>query len=181
MNPVHTAPSYLQAKHSPTSRRMKLETTKQNAGSSGWSFCCPSWWHPVSVLTAHSRLSWMRFIAGFLVCPDKCGTVNFVFNNWQLRVVSWGGVRLSPLGTSANIWPIVPGPDNRWWVWSSRWNENWQGKPKYSEKTCTVPLCPPQIPHDLTWDRTRVAAVGSRRLTAWAMARPSTEGMSCLE
>jgi hypothetical protein len=21
-------------------------------------------------------------------------------------------------------------------VWSSRWNENWQGKPKYSEKTC---------------------------------------------
>jgi hypothetical protein len=26
---------------------------------------------------------------------------------------------------------------------------------------------------DLTWDRTRAAAVGSRRLTAWAMARPS--------
>jgi hypothetical protein len=23
-----------------------------------------------------------------------------------------------------------------WWVWSSRCNENWQGKPKYSEKTC---------------------------------------------
>jgi hypothetical protein len=22
------------------------------------------------------------------------------------------------------------------WVWSSRWNEDWQGKPKYSEKTC---------------------------------------------
>jgi hypothetical protein len=21
-------------------------------------------------------------------------------------------------------------------MWSSRWNENWQGKPKYSEKTC---------------------------------------------
>jgi hypothetical protein len=27
----------------------------------------------------------------------------------------------------------------------------WQGKPKYSEKFCPVPLCPPQIPHDLTW------------------------------
>jgi hypothetical protein len=27
----------------------------------------------------------------------------------------------------------------------------WQRKPKYSEKkTCPVPLCPPQIPHDLT-------------------------------
>jgi hypothetical protein len=24
-----------------------------------------------------------------------------------------------------------------------------------------VPLCPPQIPYDLTWDRTRTAAVGS--------------------
>jgi hypothetical protein len=37
-----------------------------------------------------------------------------------------------------------------------------------------VPLRPPQIPHDLTWDRTSSAAVGSRRLTAWAMARPLT-------
>jgi hypothetical protein len=26
--------------------------------------------------------------------------------------------------------------DDRWWGWSSRWNENCQGKPKYSEKTC---------------------------------------------
>jgi hypothetical protein len=27
-----------------------------------------------------------------------------------------------------------------------------------------MPLCPPQIPHDLTWARTRAAAVGSQRL-----------------
>jgi hypothetical protein len=39
-------------------------------------------------------------------------------------------------------------------------------------KPAPVPLCPPQIPHDLTRARTRVAAVWSRRLTAWAMARP---------
>jgi hypothetical protein len=45
-------------------------------------------------------------------------------------------VRLSPLGTSATNGPIVPGLDNRWWVWNSGWNENRQGKPKYSEKTC---------------------------------------------
>jgi hypothetical protein len=44
-------------------------------------------------------------------------------------------VRLSPLGTSATNWPI-PAPDDRWWwMWSSRWNENWQGKQKYSDKT----------------------------------------------
>jgi hypothetical protein len=52
-------------------------------------------------------------------------------------LVSCGGVRLSPLGTSANIWPIVTAPDDKWWwMWSSRWSDNWQGKPKYSEKTC---------------------------------------------
>jgi hypothetical protein len=45
-------------------------------------------------------------------------------------------LRLSPFGTSDTIWPIVPGPDDRWWLWNSRWNENWQGKPKYSKKTC---------------------------------------------
>jgi hypothetical protein len=25
---------------------------------------------------------------------------------------------------------IVPARDDKWWLWSSRWNENWQGKPK---------------------------------------------------
>jgi hypothetical protein len=55
----------------------------------------------------------------------------------------------------------------RWWVWSNRWNV-WQGKPKYRRKLAPVPLCPPKIPHDLT----RAAAVGSRRQTAWATARP---------
>jgi hypothetical protein len=52
------------------------------------------------------------------------------------QLFSWCGVRLSPLGTSTTIWSTVPAPDDRWWVWSSQWNENWQGKPKYSEKTC---------------------------------------------
>jgi hypothetical protein len=28
-------------------------------------------------------------------------------------LVSWGGVRLSPLGVSATIWPIVPALDDR--------------------------------------------------------------------
>jgi hypothetical protein len=57
-------------------------------------------------------------------------------------------------------------------VWSSRWNDNWQGKQHYSEKSAPVPLCPPQIPHDLTWARTRAAALGSQWLTARAMTRP---------
>jgi hypothetical protein len=39
-------------------------------------------------------------------------------------------------------------------------------------KPAPVPLYPSQISHGLTWDRTRAATVGSRRLTASAMARP---------
>jgi hypothetical protein len=50
-------------------------------------------------------------------------------------LISWAGVRPSPLGTSATNWPIVAAPDDRLWVWSSRWNENCQEKQKYSEKT----------------------------------------------
>jgi hypothetical protein len=47
-----------------------------------------------------------------------------------------------------------------------------RGNQRTRRKPASVPICPPQILHDLTWDRTRAAAVGSRRLTAWAMARP---------
>jgi hypothetical protein len=46
-----------------------------------------------------------------------------------------------------------------------------RGNRSARRKPAPVPLRPPQIPHYLTWDRTR--AVGSRRLTAWAMARPN--------
>jgi hypothetical protein len=35
----------------------------------------------------------------------------------------------------------------------------------------TVSLCPPQIPYDLTWNRTRSPAVGSRQLPSLAVAR----------
>jgi hypothetical protein len=31
----------------------------------------------------------------------------------ETSYVSWGGVRLSPLCTSANVWPILPAPDDR--------------------------------------------------------------------
>jgi hypothetical protein len=67
-------------------------------------------------------------------------------------------VRLSALGTSATVCPIVPAPDDRWWVWSSRWNENLRRNRNTRMKPVPVPLCPPQIPHDLTWARTRATA-----------------------
>jgi hypothetical protein len=47
-----------------------------------------------------------------------------------------------------------------------------RGNRSTRRKPAPVPLCPPQIPHDLNLVRTRAAAVGSQRLTSWAMARP---------
>jgi hypothetical protein len=47
-----------------------------------------------------------------------------------------------------------------------------KGNRSTRRKPAQVPLCPPQIPHDLTWAGTRNAAVGNQWLTAWAMARP---------
>jgi hypothetical protein len=41
-------------------------------------------------------------------------------------------------------------------------------------KPTPVSLCPPRIPHDLSRARTWAAAVGSQRLTAWAIARPNS-------
>jgi hypothetical protein len=40
-------------------------------------------------------------------------------------------------GYCGHNWHIVPAPDDRWgWLWRNWWNEDWQGKLKYSEKTC---------------------------------------------
>jgi hypothetical protein len=47
-----------------------------------------------------------------------------------------------------------------------------RGNRSIRRKPVTVSLCPPQFPHDQTRARTRAAALGSRRVTAWAMARP---------
>jgi hypothetical protein len=78
---------------------------------------------------------------------------------------------MGPLGTSATEWPIVPAPgdcdDGEFGgIKIGRGNRSTRRKP------APVPLCRPQIPLDQTRAQTRVAAVGSQRLTASAMARP---------
>jgi hypothetical protein len=41
------------------------------------------------------------------------------------------------LGTVATTGLLYQPPDDRWgWLWRNWWNEDWQGKPKYSGKTC---------------------------------------------
>jgi hypothetical protein len=48
-----------------------------------------------------------------------------------------------------------------------------RGNRSTRRKPAPAPLCPPKIPLYQTRVWTRAAAVGSQRLTAWAMARPS--------
>jgi hypothetical protein len=66
-------------------------------------------------------------------------------------------------------------PDDIWgWLWSNWWSERrLQEKPKYSEKTCPSATLPHHKSHmPRSCFEPRIAAVGSQRLTAWAMARP---------
>jgi hypothetical protein len=94
-----------------------------------------------------------------------------ILAHWQLNESH--GVRLSPLATAATTGLLYQPQmiDDGECVAIggmkiSRGNRSTRRKP------APMPLCPPQIPHDLTWAGSRAAAVGSRRVTAWAMARP---------
>jgi hypothetical protein len=80
-------------------------------------------------------------------------------------LVSLVGVRLSPLGTSATVWLLYQPRmiDNDYGAVGGM--RIGRGNGSTRRKPAPVPLGPPQIPHDLTWDRTRAAAVGSQRLT----------------
>jgi hypothetical protein len=92
---------------------------------------------------------------------------------WGETESTWHVCHYSALGVCIllRVWDHVMGPivaasnDRRWCVLSNPWKEIWQGKPKYSEKSCPSDSCPPQIPLNLTWARTRAAAAGSQRLT----------------
>jgi hypothetical protein len=98
-------------------------------------------------------------------------------------------VRLSPLGTAA-ITGLLYQPQMMddgdcgaiGGIKVGRGNRSTRRRP------ASAPLFPPQIPLDQTRARTRTAAVGSQKLTAWAMARPNHKvssdsdfkGLNCL-
>jgi hypothetical protein len=88
-----------------------------------------------------------------------------------LIVILSGGVQLSPHGTAATNRTIVPAPDE--------YDDGefggiiiGGGNISTPRKPAPVPLCHTQKPHAAR-TRTRVAAVGSQRLTARAMALPA--------
>jgi hypothetical protein len=85
--------------------------------------------------------------------------------------VQWG-VESRTIRHCGQQWPSVPAPgdydDEEIGGMIGRGNRSTRRKP------APVPLCPPQTPH-AAHTRTRAAAVGSQRLTAWATARPSPD------
>jgi hypothetical protein len=81
-----------------------------------------------------------------------------------------GGVQLGRLGTAVTNRPIVPtSGDYDYGEIGGMMID--KGKRSTRRKTAPVPHYPPQTPHAAR-TRTRAAAVGSQRLTAWATALP---------
>jgi hypothetical protein len=78
--------------------------------------------------------------------------------------------KLGPLRTSATEWPIVSAPGDYDGEFGGM--EIGRGNRNTRRKPAPAPLCPPQIPFDQARVWTPAAAVGSQRLTAWAMTRP---------
>jgi hypothetical protein len=74
------------------------------------------------------------------------------------------------ISSSQGLYVSVPGDCEDGEV--GEMNGFWQGKPKYSEKTCPDATLSTTNPTCQTRARTLAAAVGSQRLTASAMARP---------
>jgi predicted nucleic acid-binding Zn ribbon protein len=88
-------------------------------------------------------------------------------------IIIISGVWLSPLGSAATIGLIYqPQMIDDGDYGALGWMKIGRGYRSTRRKPAPVPLCPPQIPHDQTRDETRAAAMGCKRLTAWAMARP---------
>jgi hypothetical protein len=130
-----------------------------------------------SETSVYYRRTTRSYIAEYSSLLEDLPKHLFLQNTIQIEdffLVSWGGVRLSPLGTSATVWPLelslrMKYDDKYWAVGGMRIGT---GNRSTRRQPAPVPLCSPQIPHDLTWDYTLATSVGSRRLTAWAMAQP---------
>jgi hypothetical protein len=92
---------------------------------------------------------------------------------FRLIIIILSRVRLNPFGTAATT-GLLYQP----WILDDcdcvaiDGMKIGRGNPSTRRKPGPGPLCPPQIPLDQTRAWTRAAAVGSQRLSAWAMARP---------
>jgi hypothetical protein len=140
----------------------------------------PQWWE----VTSSNALQFSKslgliydthpFFCSFLSASIS-GPVNRFLHLSDISIWFFCGAGLSPLGTAATSGlfykPQMTDEDDCGAVGGTKIG---RGNRSTRRKLAPAPLCPPQIPHDLTRARTRAAAVGSQRLTAWAMARPQS-------
>jgi hypothetical protein len=104
---------------------------------------------PITVLRVTNKTLKMHSLIrdNFHLKPYEAVSVSSFFSSSSSSV----GVRLSPLGTPATNWPRVI-DDECGAVGGMRIGRG-------NRNTTPVPLCSPQIPHDLTSTRARAAAM----------------------
>jgi hypothetical protein len=91
-----------------------------------------------------------------------CHLARFFFILW----VEWEVVRISPTYV-----PLYRSRMTDTWMGHSQ-NDNWVRKTKLLwEEPALVPLCPPQISHELPWNWVRAFAERNRQLTVSTTAR----------
>jgi hypothetical protein len=96
---------------------------------------------------------------------------------WVMVSSYWSGLRMSQLGTLATIRPTTPVLDDSWRrIWSSQWTD-WQGKPKYLEKTCHSATLSTTNPTRSDLDLYPVRHSG-KLATVWATVRPLGDGVN---
>jgi hypothetical protein len=119
----------------------------------------------------------------FLCMQERTGSV-YLNEVWEVccyLFIIVSGVRLSPLGTAVTTGLLYqPQMIDDGDCGEIGGMNIGRGNRSTRRKPGPVPLCPPQIPHDQTRARTRAAALGSQRLTAWATARPQRCAILCL-
>jgi hypothetical protein len=116
------------------------------------------------------RIKWLsivNMITNFLNTEFLCFNLSFViFADWWTKLfgVGWDWVHLVH-------WPLIG------LLYQPRMIDDEceavGGMRIGWRKPAPVPLCPPQIPLDLTWAWTWAAMEGSQWLTTWTMARPA--------
>jgi hypothetical protein len=89
----------------------------------------------ISSATVHIKMFWVGKQCSRVGRKRRFGGTCYLHLVFFFSFSGWGETEST--WYVGQCFPIVPAPDDRWWsLWSSWWNEGWQGKPKYSEKTC---------------------------------------------
>jgi hypothetical protein len=126
-----------------------------------WMYSRSSWDAVTSCKRAHylrGSYAYCKMIPGYLIAVSACNKTHCLFVLFILGYLMTVSIKTIALDRTIKECGAVCG--------MRIWNQSTLRKPAW------VPLCPLQIPHDLTWDWPQGAIVGSRWLTTWAMTWP---------